>query len=247
MSPVTPPVFLVEHDRLREAGAVLLDGAEGRHAARVRRITVGELVELTDGVGTVASCQVLEARPDALLLQVLDRRSAPPPTPRLVVVQALPKGDRGERAVEVMTEVGVDEIVPWSASRCVTQWRGERGERAAQRWRAIGREAAKQSRRAHLPVISDVVGTAQVVARLRAAALAVAFHEHAVEPVADLPVPSGGEVVAVIGPEGGLTDAELADFVAAGARVVRLGPTVLRTSTAGVVAATALLSRTPRW
>jgi 16S rRNA (uracil1498-N3)-methyltransferase len=247
MTGVTPPVFLAEPDRLSGSGPVLLDGAEGRHAARVRRITVGERVELTDGAGTVASCRVLEARRDALLLEVLERRSAPPPTPRLVVVQALPKGDRGERAVEALTEVGVDEIVPWSASRCVTQWRGERGDRAADRWRAIGREAAKQSRRTHLPLIADLAGTSEVVARLRSATLAVAFHEHADGPVAALPVPAGGEMVAVIGPEGGLTDEELAAFVAAGALLTRLGPTVLRTSTAGVVAAAALLSRSPRW
>ncbi len=243
---MTLPVFLIDPDRLRSDGPVVLDGPEGRHAALVRRVGVGEQVEVADGLGVVARCQVVEARRDALTLQVLRREREPAPTPRIVVAQALPKGERGERAVEAMTEVGVDEIVPWSAARCVTQWRGERAAKGLARWRSTAREAAKQSRRRWLPTVAELADTAEVAARVHAAALAVVLHERADEPLPGS-VPAGGEVVLVVGPEGGLAEDELATFAAAGARTCRLGPTVLRTSTAGVVGAAVLLSRSGRW
>jgi len=171
----------------------------------------------------------------------------PPPMPRLVVVQALPKGDRGETAVETMTELGVDEIVPWSASRCVTKWRDSRGEKALERWRTTAQAAAKQSRRARFPVVTELAGTRDVVDRLRRAAAGVVLHEEADEPLGALQPPETGEVVVVVGPEGGLSPEELAVMVGTGATAYRLGPTVLRTSTAGTAALAAVLSRTSRW
>src|SRR5439155_24115056 len=104
-----------------------LDGPEGRHAASVRRLAVGEELLVTDGTGMVASCVVAETGHDRLLLDVVDVREDPSPAPRLVVVQALPKGDRGEVAVETLTEVGVDVVVPWAATRSLTRWRDVRG------------------------------------------------------------------------------------------------------------------------
>ena len=169
------------------------------------------------------------------------------PDPRIVVVQALPKGDRGELAVEIMTEVGVDEIVPWAAARCVTRWRPERREKSLARWRTTAREAGKQARRAWLPGVPDLVTTEQVADRIAAAAGAVVLHEAAATPLSSLELPAGGEILLVVGPEGGLTDEEVATLTAAGGRPTRLGPTVLRTSTAGAAAAAVLLSRTGRW
>jgi 16S rRNA (uracil1498-N3)-methyltransferase len=169
----------------------------------------------------------------------------PPPSPRLVVVQALPKGDRAELAVQAMTEVGVDEIVPWQASRSIVRWQGDRGTKALDRWRATAREAAKQSRRAHLPVVSGVTGR-EVVERLRGFGLAL--HEEASTPLSTVDIPSSvTEVVLVVGPEGGIAPEELDAFTAAGATPVRLGSTVLRTSTAGVAALAVLNARTGRW
>ena len=243
---MSPPVFLAPTDAL-DRDTVVLDGPEGRHAATVRRLRPGERVDLTDGDGLLAECVVTAVDRASLTLDVLTRRRPPPPSPRITVVQALPKGDRGELAVETMTEVGVDEIVPWSAARCVTRWRPERRDKALARWRGTAREAGKQARRSRLPRIADLASTADVAGRIAAASLAVVLHEEADAPLSAVEPPTDGEIVAVVGPEGGITAEELERFAAAGGRPVRLGPTVLRTSTAGVAAAAVLLAATGRW
>lgn len=243
---MSPPVFLADPGRLR-ADRVVLDGAEGRHAATVRRLRPGERVDLTDGAGLLAECVVAAADKASLTLDVLSRRTDPAPAPRLVVVQALPKGDRGELAVETMTEAGVDEIVPWAAARCVTQWRPERREKALGRWRGAAREAAKQARRSRLPEVPELASTGDVADRIAAASLALVLHEDAPEPLSAVQPPEDGDIVLVVGPEGGIADEELERFAAAGGRPTRLGPTVLRTSTAGVAAASVLLAATGRW
>lgn len=239
-------MFLAAADQLASDN-VRLTGPEGRHAATSRRLRPGEWVDLTDGAGRVAECVVVAAGRDELELAVRARREEQPPTPRLVVVQALPKGDRGELAVELMTEVGVDAVVPWAASRCVPRWHGERGARSLARWRVKAREAAKQSRRAFLPDIAEPATTRTVAKLLADAAVGVVLHEEASTGLGSLPLRTGGDVVVVVGPEGGLTPEELAAFEEAGAVTAGLGPTVLRTSTAGVAAAAVLLARCGRW
>lgn len=237
---MTAPLF---HLPSVEGDELVLTGDDGRHAVTVRRLRAGERVDVSDGAGSIAECVVSAAEPPSTLrLTVTARRAVPPPSPRLVVVQALAKGDRAEDAVEAMTEVGVDEFVPWSASRSVVRWEGARGEKAHARWAATAYEAAKQSRRAWLPVVSPLASTRDVAARLRAADLAVVLHESATTPLAGTAVPDG-EVVVVVGPEGGIADDELAAF---GTTPYRLGDTVLRTSTAGVAAAAVILGAT-RW
>jgi 16S rRNA (uracil1498-N3)-methyltransferase len=242
---VTLPLFLVEAGSITAPGTrITLDGDEGRHAATVRRIGAGDVVELADGCGRVAACRVVTAGRGGLVCEVGSVRDDPEPQPRVVVVQALPKGDRGELAVELLTEVGADVVVPWEAQRCVARWRADRADRGLRRWRATARSAAKQSRRSRVPTVENLASTEQVAARLAAAALAVVLHEAAARPLADLPVPGAGEIVVVVGPEGGLTPDELAAFAV---EPVRLGPTVLRTSTAGAVAVAGLLARSARW
>ncbi|GAA2733928.1 16S rRNA (uracil(1498)-N(3))-methyltransferase [Actinocorallia aurantiaca] len=245
---MSAPVFVVDRAVLAGTGGrVVLEGAEGRHAATVKRLRVGEEVVLTDGEGTRGRCSVLSVGRDRLELEVLGRQEEPPASPRITVVQALPKGERGELAVEVMTEAGVDEIVPWSASRSITQWRAERREKSLGRWRNAAREAGKQARRSRFPVVPDLASTAQVAARLERAELALVLHEEAAEPLGALSVEGVGEIVLVVGPEGGISPEELELFTGAGARAVLLGPTVLRTSTAGVAALAVLMTRTGRW
>jgi 16S rRNA (uracil1498-N3)-methyltransferase len=241
---MTPPLFLL--DPLPCDASFVLAGDEGRHAARVQRLGPGEALRVADGHGTVLDCLVAEVRPDGLRLSVLARRSEPEPDPRLVVVQALPKGDRGELAVELLTELGVDEIVPWAASRSITQWRAARGAKALDRWRRTARAAAKQSRRVRVPVVAELASTAQVADRLRSAT-GLVLHEAATSPLAGVALPAASDVVLVIGPEGGISDDELASFAAAGARAVRLGEPVLRTSSAGAAALAALSPRLGRW
>jgi len=247
---VSAPVFAAATAAIRAAatsGQLLLDGGEGRHAALVRRLGAGERVVVTDGAGLTLDAVVATASRTRLTLDVGTVTEHSAPQPRLTVVQALPKGDRGELAVETMTEVGVDTLVPWAAERCVTRWRDERGAKALEHWRSTAREAAKQSRRAHWPTVAPLAGTETVADLLAAAGLAVVLHEEAVQPLAAATVPAAGDVVVVVGPEGGLSPAELERFAAAGGTAYRLGPTVLRTSTAGTVAAAVLLAATPRW
>jgi len=241
---MTPPLFLLE--LLPDDDSFVLDGAEGRHAARVQRLHVGESLRVADGRGAVLDCVVCEVLAAGLRLTVLARRHEPEPDPRLVVVQGLPKGDRGELAVEMLTEMGVDEVVPWAASRSIAQWRDARGAKALDRWRRIAREAAKQSRRVHVPVVGELASTSQVTDRLRGAT-GLVLHEDATAPMAGAVLPCAGEVVLVVGPEGGISDAELAAFADAGALAVRLGEQVLRTSTAGPAALAALSLRLGRW
>ncbi len=229
------------------AGAgVELTGDEARHAVVVKRIRVGERVALTDGAGTTATCTVTATSRSSLAATIDTVATTEPELPRVVVVQAIPKGDRGELAVEMLTEVGVDVIVPWAAARSVSVWRGDKRDKALARWRSTSREAAKQARRSWFPSVADVVTTERVVELLRDASVPVVLHEAASGPLADLPIPGRGEIVIVVGPEGGISDEELAAFAAVGAEPVRMGTSVLRTSTAGVAATAALLART-RW
>jgi 16S rRNA (uracil1498-N3)-methyltransferase len=241
---MTPPLFLV--DELPDTPEFTLTGEEGRHAARVRRLTVGEVLLVGDGRGALLDCAVAGVRADGLELTAAGRRQVAAPDPRLVAVQALPKGERAELAVETMTELGVDEIVPWAAAHSVVRWDGARGAKALDRWRRTAREAAKQSRRPWVPAVSALADTAAVAARLSGAA-GLVLHEAAATGLATAGLPVSGELVVVVGPEGGISDAELTAFGAAGATPVKLGEPVLRTSTAGAAALAALSVRLGRW
>lgn len=242
------PVHLVPSLAGVAAGDVVrVEGDEAHHAVAVRRLRAGEQVALTDGAGTSVVGEVSDTGKRVFSVLVGSTASVPAPVPSITVVQALPKGERGELAVEVLTEVGVSRIVPWAASRSVAVWRGERAAKSLARWRTTAREAAKQARRSWLPEVAGLASTAEVAALVAAADLAVVLHEEAGASLATLAVPGDGEILLVVGPEGGLTDEEVAAFVAGGAVSVRLGAEVLRTSTAGLAAVSALLSRTPRW
>jgi len=241
-----PPVFLVPPGGLT-AGVMTLTGPEGHHAAAVRRLRPGERADVSDGAGTLAESVVTGVGKDSVTLDIRAVHTVPPPQPRLVVVQALPKGDRGELAVELMTEVGVDAVIPWAAERSITKWQAERGEKALAKWRATAREAAKQSRRAWLPEVADLATTTALAKRVSAAARAIVLEADAPAKLHELSLPGAGEVLLLVGPEGGISPAERAALRDAGAIEARLGPTVLRTSTAGATAAGILLSRTGRW
>lgn len=242
---MTAPVFLV--DALPDGDRATLAGPEGHHAATVRRMRVGERLLLSDGRGGTAAATVTGVGRSTLELAIAERRYHEAPVHRLVVVQGIAKADRAEIAVQAMTEVGVDEVVPWAASRSVVRWRGERGERAWQRWVLTAREAAKQSRRSRLPVVAAPEAVEGIAARMATAAAGLVLQESGTVRLAAVGLPDAGEIVLVVGPEGGVAPAELAALERAGAVPVRLGPTVLRTSTAGAAALAVLSARLGRW
>ncbi len=249
---MTRPVFLAtagELDTAAPGGTVVLGGDEGRHAATVRRIRTGEEIDLVDGAGLRVTGTVADVSRDRLTVTASAVATDESPAVRLVLVQALAKGGRDEQAVEAATELGVDAIVPWQAARSVSLWRGAKAEKGRIRWQAIAASAAKQSRRARMPTVHEATGdlTAVVTAMLAGGGTVLVLHEEAAESLTAAPLPEAGEVAVVVGPEGGITDAELAALQQAGARAVLAGPHVLRTSTAGPAALAVLASRLGRW
>ena len=246
---MTAPLFFVSADQLAGAtvgSEVVLDGPEGRHGATVKRIGVGEQVLLSDGAGHRAGAVVEGVGAGTLRLRLQSVTLERPPDPRFVLVQALAKGDRDEQAIEAATELGVDEVVPWQAARSIVIWRGERAARSRRKWESVVLAATKQSRRTRVPLVGELAGLASVITRIEAAALALVLHEDAEQPLAGLALPGSGDVLLIVGPEGGIAPDELGAFVAAGAVAVRLGPHVLRSSSAGP-AALAVLSVAGRW
>ena len=242
------PVYVQEFPTPPTVGEVIeLTGDEGRHAVSVKRTSVGEQIELVDGHGIRAVITVTGVSGKDRLTGVVDCvASEPAPRPTVTVIQALPKAARSELTVDLLTQAGADVIVPWQAGRSVANW-GKKQDKGLAKWRAAARAAAKQSRRSRIPEITPVGDQAAVVALIQAAPLALMLHEDATGKITDQPVAQVDSVVLIIGPEGGISPAELDAFTAAGAHPVRLGPEVLRTASAGMVALAALGAVTDRW
>ncbi|WP_122941690.1 16S rRNA (uracil(1498)-N(3))-methyltransferase [Brachybacterium sp. EE-P12] len=260
--PSTPPGFLILDDALaaaREGDQVTLAGDEGRHAAKVARIGVGELLLLTDSPGRQVLAEVTAARKESLDLQLLaDPSPAVQRLPRLALVQALATGGRDEQAVESATELGVDRIVPWIAKRSVSVWRGEKLVKGRAKWEGTARAAVKQCRRPGIPEVDAPVTTAGLVEDLRAraadGALVLVLDEQESVGLMSIAAELRGasesgieEIVVVVGPEGGIDPAELEALREVGARTVLLGPEVLRSSTAGPAALAVLSALVGRW
>lgn len=260
--PATPASFLLLDAELagRAAGAALtLSGDEGRHAAKVARIGVGEELLLTDTAGRQATARVTAAAKESLRLELLeDPRPAPVRVPHLALVQALATGGRDEQAIEAATELGVDRVTPWIAHRSVSVWKGDRRAKGREKWRQKVHAAVKQCRRPGIPAVDAAVDTRELVADIRertaAGSVVLVLHEQESTPLlgcaeqlrdaASRQVP---EIVMIVGPEGGIDDQELAALRAAGARSVLLGPEVLRSSTAGPAALAVISALIGRW
>lgn len=221
-----------------------LTGSEAHHAAAVRRVRQGEAVTLGDGRGTWLDGEVTEVEPKRVRIRVTAARVEDPARPRVVLAQALAKGDRDELAVQAATELGVDEVVPWQAARSISRWEGAKARKGRERWQAIVREAAKQAHRAWVPEVGEVSTTAQLAAR---AGLLLVLDPWTDVPLSGVALEGAGAITLVVGPEGGIAPEELERLEAAGARRVRLGTTVLRTSTAGPAALAVLNARLGRW
>jgi 16S rRNA (uracil1498-N3)-methyltransferase len=250
---VTSPLYLLEPAALagvRPGDVVVLDGDEGHHAAAFRRARPGETLLVASGEGLLVRGVVEDVEVRSVRLRVEAVTRAASPAPRLVLVQALAKGGRDELAIETATELGVDAVVPWQAARSVVAWSGERGERSRRKWGTTVRAAAKQARRAIVPQVRPTLTTAQLAASASPAAALLVLHEAAAMPLTSVPLPEAGtdgEVLVVVGPEGGISDAELHALASAGGVPVRLGPHVLRSSSAGPAALAVLSARLGRW
>lgn len=243
------PMFLAEPgtlDDLVPGAAYVLEGPEGRHAATVKRLRAGEQLMVADGAGRSITGFVVSAAGDRLEMTVGEVTDARTTGPRFTLVQALVKADRDEAAIEAATEIGVDTIIPWQAERSIVQWRGAREEKARAGWAAVLLAASKQSRRVRVPVLEPTLTTRGLARRVEEADAAIVLHEEATDPLASAALPSSGEVLVIVGPEGGLSPGELEQLAAAGGRPTRLGPHVLRSSSAGPAALAVLCSRL-RW
>lgn len=243
---MTPPLLFV-HDLAGVAvgDRVGLPAQEARHAAAALRIASGEVLLIADGQGHRAQGQAVvdgnQVSVDVTKVEVLPR-----PNPSITVVQALAKGEHGELAIDLMTQVGVDRIIPWSASRSIAQWRGERAEKSLAKWQLAAKAATKQSRQAWTPEISGVMSTKEVLALLPQFSVTYVLHETATNPLASARLPGTGEICLIVGPEGGISDEEISAFEHAGAQVASLGDSVLRASLAGAIGVGVLSTRL-RW
>jgi 16S rRNA (uracil1498-N3)-methyltransferase len=238
--------FLIDDQELAAIGegdTVSITGTEAHHAAVVRRVRVGEQVTVGDGRGAWLEASVIEATPKLVRVEVHSTRRLDAPTRRLVLAQALAKGGRDELAVQAATELGVDAVIPWQASRSISRWDAVKAGKGVARWQSIAREASKQAHRSWVPEVHAPATLADL--------LAYPGEIVVLEPSAPAPLsahqPGTGDILLVVGPEGGIAPDELEQFGEAGAALVRLGPEVLRTSTAGPAALSVLNARLGRW
>jgi 16S rRNA (uracil1498-N3)-methyltransferase len=224
---------------------ISVSGAEARHAVTVSRLITGESISVGNGAGLVVSGTIVSADAGEFVLEVETVEQTPAASPAIWLAQALAKGDRDEYAVQQATELGVDGVIPWAATRSIVKWEGNKVAKGHQRWSAIVREATKQSLRPWIPGVGDLASTA-VLCSLAGEARMIVLDPAAEQSLSALE-PDGRDIVLVVGPEGGISDTELSRLVAAGASAWRLGGPVLRTSTAGPAAIAVLNSRLGRW
>ena len=243
---MTAAEFLVNPGEIsKDTKTFTLDGEEGRHAATVKRMREGEVIHLCDGQGSRVVATVVKVHKQSLDLNLDQFTFEEAPEPRFVVVQALAKGERAELAVEMLTEVGADAIIPWRAEHSIGKW--DSIDKGLEKWRRTSRESAKQSRRAWIPEISNLQTTAQVCEMMSRAQSVFVLHESADQALVACAIREQGTIMIVVGPEGGISPDELVAFSNAGARIVHMGASVMRTSTAGAIAVGGLLMRSQRW
>lgn len=251
------PVFFTPAgslDGLGEGMEFVLEGPEARHAVTVKRLAPGEAVDIVDGAGVRMSGTVLEAEAGRLAVSCSSVTVEDRPATRLVLVQALAKGDRDELAIETATELGVDAVIPWQSERSIVRWKGDRAAKAHAKWQSVVTAAAKQARRAWIPEVRAAVDTPALAAAVGAASLAVILHEDAVRPLRDVieSWQAAGsaeprEILLIVGPEGGISPREVTRLCDRGAATALLGHHVLRSSTAGPAAVVLCSDILGRW
>ncbi|MFJ5860110.1 16S rRNA (uracil(1498)-N(3))-methyltransferase [Pseudarthrobacter sp. NPDC092439] len=251
------PVFFTSAGGLDGTGpgdTFVLEGPEARHAVAVKRLAQGEPVDIVDGAGRRLTGTVASAGPSGLEVECLSLTDEARPDVRLVLVQALAKGDRDELAIETATELGIDAVVPWQSERSIVRWKGDRAAKAHAKWQSVVAAAAKQARRAWVPEVRPAVDTSALAAAVEAADLAVILHEDAVRPLRSVLESWQGrdgagvrEVLLIVGPEGGISPREVTRLCDKGAVTALLGSHVLRSSTAGPAAVVLASDVLGRW
>lgn len=231
-------IFFAELDSDR----VLLTGDEGHHAADVLRIRVGEEIDISNNRGSTARVVVTKVAKGELEGTIQERGTAVEASPRVVVAQALIKANSMSEAIDLMTQTGVCEVVPWRAERSVIN--GEVGGVKIERWRAAARAAAKQSRRPMIPEVHEVATTTDLIARFREFSVVCVLHEEAISGLAEIDWTRHSSVLLIVGPEGGVSAAELDRLTQAGATPIRIGATVLRSMAAGAIGVASVLAQT---
>ena len=244
------PVFLGDESCpplscLQEGGRGSLKGAEAAHAVGSLRLGIGDPLDLVDGKGLRLRCQILATEKNYLEFEVLQVMHLSLPETRFGLIRALSKGGRDEQAVESAVELGVSRVRPWAAQRSIVQWKGQKLQRGSKKWLSLLRAAAKQSRRANWPLLDPLADSRQLRDLIAAKSSEEEFL--LLDPDSSLPLAEAWKQVSaakmihlIVGPEGGVSPEETADFCAAGAITARLGPTVLRSSSAGPAALAAL-------
>lgn len=250
------PVFFApvgSLDQLRSGAAFVLDGPEARHAVTVKRLAVGESVDIADGAGARLTGTVADVGPGTLTVTAADVVFEEQPQVRLVLVQALAKGDRDELAIETATELGIDAVVPWQSERSIVRWKGDRAAKAHAKWESVVTAAAKQARRAWIPPVRPIVDSSGLAKAVAEADLAIILHEDAKNPLREVleKLDAGDspprEVLLIVGPEGGISPREVTRLSDAGAVTALLGHHVLRSSTAGPAAVVLASDVLGRW
>lgn len=240
------PLFYCSSLSAVEAGSEFrLDGDEGKHAANVRRMRVGEAIQLSDGLGVRVAGTVADVQPGVVIVKVVSVTHEKPSELQLTLVQALAKGDRDELAVQAATELGATKIIPWQADRSVSRWDGPKQEKGRIRWQTISTEAAKQSLRVFTPAVTPIVSTKELAKLVPEFDYMLVLDPTSNQSLVELDV--SGSVGIVVGPEGGIDNAELKLLEEAGAKRVHLGSGILRTSTAGMAAISYLVALGGHW
>ncbi len=231
-------------DQLSSSDNQTLDGDDGYHAVKVLRLEVGEKIKVSDGKGNWVAGAVVEVGKKSLQIKVTERGEYRVIKPELIVVQAVTKSDRNKEMLELVTAAGADQIIPWQADRSISKWQVD----SEKKWQSTVKEACKQSRRVKMPQLQMVMSTKQIIEQISSDKFVVVFDAESDLKFADITMPSDLSVIyLIIGPEGGISDKELAIFKEAGALVVKLGEHVLRSAHAGFAALAAVQSRLGRW
>ena len=231
-------------DQISSGSTQELSGDEGHHAVKVMRLQIGEQIKIADNLGNWVSGAITEVGKKSLKINVSERGNAEHLKPELILVQAVTKSDRTKEMLELLTVAGADQIIPWQAQRCISKWKSD----STDKWLTTIKESAKQARRVKLPVLSDAVTTNQLVKLFQAEDQIIVLHESAQLNLSQFNfVEYTKRILIVIGPEGGISEEEIAQLTSAKAVVVRMGENVLRSAHAGFAALSGIQTLIGRW